>query len=323
VCNGDVTERLLTPTRQLETPHTGPPRPAVRRGVGGSAFGGLLLGLPWFLVSFAIVSQFASYAGRGWATAILAVWLLSGGGVFVRPVENAVARLLLRVRPPTPDEQRWLDGPWSSVLHAAGAAPTEYSLWVQDSRGLNAYASAGHIVIVTRAALRGLPAPQLAGVLAHELGHHLKGEAWIGLLVYWYSLPGRIAMRVAMALLSVLLRMLGRVRFSSAVGLVVGLALVAVAFGILVFVAPVMLVLFLLTPLAAWFGRIDELRADRMAAKLGFGPVLLDVLRGWARAGHDARPGSRSVSRWRDRLLASHPPLTRRITALETQLTSR
>ncbi len=314
-----MTERLVTPTRQLELSEAEPrPRPAMRRGVGGSALGGLVLGLPWFLVSFAIVSQLASYAGRGWATTILAVWLLSGGGVFVRPVENAVARLLLRVRPPTPDEQRWLDGPWSSVLRAAGVEPTEYSLWVQDSRHLNAYASAGHIVIVTRAALRGLPAPQLAGVLAHELGHHLKGEAWIGLLVYWYSLPGRIAMRVAMLVLSAVLRMLGKVRFSSAVGMLVGLALVAVVFAIVAFVAPFMLVLFLLAPLAAWFSRLDELRADRIAARLGFGPVLIDVLSGWAR--HDQsrhRPG------WRDRILAGHPPLGRRVTALRTHLTSR
>lgn len=317
-----MTQQLVTPTRQLDVPPEAylPPSPT-RRGVGGSALGGLVLGVPWFLVSFAMVSQVASYAGAGWATVILAVWLLSGGGVFVRPVENAVARLLLRVRPPTPQERQRLDGPWSSVLRAAGIGPGEYSLWVQDSRHLNAYASAGHIVVVTGAALRGLPPTQLAGVLAHELGHHLKGEAWIGLLVYWYSLPGRIALRVAMAVLSVLLRAVGRWRFSSAVGLVVGLVLLAAVLIVILIVAPLMVVLFLLTPLAAWFSRLDELRADRIAARLGFGPVLLDVLRGWARgqsphAGYYGHPPLPRPS-LRERLLASHPPLPQRIKALE------
>lgn len=290
-----------------------PEQPVARRSVGGSALGGLVLGLPWFLVSFALVSQLASFvADRGWATVILAVWLLSGGGVFVRPVENAVARLLLRVRVPTQQEQQRLDGPWANVLRAAGIPRDEYSLWVQDSRHLNAYASAGHIVVVTSAALHGLPQPQLSGVLAHELGHHLKGEAWIGLLVYWYSLPGRIVLRGAMALLSLLLRAAGRWRFSSTVGMVVGLVLLAAVVIVILVIAPLMVVLFLLTPVAAWFSRLDELRADRIAAKLGFGPVLLDVLRGWARGqAHAHRPTLR------ERLLASHPPLPKRIQALE------
>lgn len=315
MCTGTLTERLPTPTRQLDLPSQAylPPRPA-RRGLGGSALGGLALGVPWFLVSFAIVSQLASYAGAGWATVILAVWLLSGGGVFVRPVENAVARLLLRVRPPSPEESQRLDGPWSSVLRAAGVQPQEYSLWVQDSRHLNAYASAGHIVVVTRAALNGLPQPQLAGVLAHELGHHLKGETWIALLVYWYSLPGRVALRAAMALLSALLRVVGRVRYSSAIGLAVGLVLLAAAFVLVMVIAPFMLVLFLLTPLAAWFSRLDELRADRIAQRLGFGPVLLDVLRGWARG-----QGPAPRLPLRERLLASHPTLAKRIQALEAR----
>ncbi|HEY0637732.1 MAG TPA: M48 family metalloprotease [Pseudonocardiaceae bacterium] len=315
-----MTERLPLPTQHLEVPLGPPPprEPTVRRGVGGSALGGLIVGLPWFLVSFALVSQLASFAGRGWATVILAVWLLSGGGVFVRPVENAVARFLLRVRPPTPDERHRLDGPWTSVLHAAGVAPDAYTLWVQDSRELNAYASAGHIVIVTRAALHGLPSHQVAAVLAHELGHHLRGETWIGLLVYWYSLPGRIAIRAASVVLSALLRLLGRMRFSSTVGIVVGAVLGAVVLVLVLIVAPAMVVLFLLTPLAAYFGRQDELRADRIADRLGFGPILLDVLRSWARAA----PRGPARPTLRDRLIATHPPLQRRIRALETRIAS-
>jgi Zn-dependent protease with chaperone function len=56
------------------------------------------------------------------------------------------------------------------------------------------------------------------------------------------------------------------------------------------------------------------LHADRVAAELGYGPRLLEVLQRWMREGHDdvrARAGLRA------RMLASHPSCAQRISKLK------
>ena len=68
-----------------------------------------------------------------------------------------------------------------------------------------------------------------------------------------------------------------------------------------------LLLLPLIAPLLAWTSRMAEYRADEVAARLGYGPELAEVLAAWQRAeGHD-RPT------WRDRLFARRPATDERI----------
>lgn len=99
---------------------------------------------------------------------------------------------LYRLRYPTPEEDRKLRSAWRRVTARAGVDADAYQLWVEDSTGINAMAAAGHIVGVTSHSLRTLTPGKLAGVLAHELGHHVGGHAWSSLLTFWYALrkPG-------------------------------------------------------------------------------------------------------------------------------------
>ncbi|MGH3899749.1 MAG: M48 family metalloprotease [Pseudonocardiaceae bacterium] len=55
----------------------------------------------------------------------------------------------------------------------SGRRSSTIILVLDDARVVNASASAGHLVAVTRQALQNLTPVQLAGVLAHEFGHHL------------------------------------------------------------------------------------------------------------------------------------------------------
>lgn len=299
------------------------PRPdtaaqTLRRGIGGSAVAGLLLGIPWFLVSIAIVSQIASDVGGIAGKVILVGWLLSGLVIFARPVEVFIARVLLRARRPTATELRWLEAPWAAVLAAAGIQRDAYSLWIQDVDELNAFAGAGHIVVVTRKALNTLPPSHLSAVLAHELGHHLKGGPWVLLLVRWYTAPGKIAVRIAAVVLGVILRVVAAMTISSVLGFVVGVILfmsIGIALGVLL--GPALLVLFLLTPLGAYFARLEELQADKVAAQMGFGRQLIAVLRDCSYAGHH---NQRQKMSWRELALTTHPPLSRRIMALDRYL---
>jgi Zn-dependent protease with chaperone function len=92
------------------------------------------------------------------------------------------------------------------VTRRVGVRRETYELWIQERDELNATAAAGHIVGVTQQAFRQLPNGQLAAVLAHELGHHVSGHTWAGMLTFWYALPARTVWGLVRGILSRLLR---------------------------------------------------------------------------------------------------------------------
>lgn len=59
-----------------------------------------------------------------------------------------------------------------SILRAAGPQPFEYHFYVVEDRDINAFAApAGHVYIHTQTILAASNASELAGVIAHEIGH--------------------------------------------------------------------------------------------------------------------------------------------------------
>ncbi|MFF3909253.1 M48 family metalloprotease [Streptomyces sp. NPDC001848] len=240
-----------------------------------TAVGNLLLHLPNFLCSLFVVGLVSLFFG-GFGIVLVLAWLASGALVFHRPSESALARRLLRLRYPTPQERAKLEPVWREVTARAGIDGRTYELWVEDSDSLNAVAAAGHIVGVTRFAMNQLPNGELAAVMAHELGHHVGGHAWSSLLGYWYALPGRVAWRFLKAFSGVVFKV------SRAFGCL-GVAVVAVTIGCVALATISTLyglpLLILGVPYAlAAVGRRAELRADEHAAALGFAPMLAAVL---------------------------------------------
>ncbi|MFD0394451.1 M48 family metalloprotease [Streptomyces nogalater] len=203
-----------------------------------------------------------------------------------------------------------------------------YELWVEDSDHLNAVAAAGHIVGVTRFAMDRLPNGELAAVMAHELGHHVGGHAWAGLLGYWYALPGRLAWRLLRGAISVMYKVS---RVFSCFGIaffgmmVIGLAFVTIGslYGL-----PLLL---LGVPYAlAAVGRRAELRADQHAAALGFAPMLAAVLEKMhqqeqqVQAALTVHNGGVPVARSPlAKLLTSHPDYHTRLHHLQAYLAPR
>ncbi|MCI3276210.1 M48 family metalloprotease [Streptomyces cylindrosporus] len=213
--------------------------------------------------------------GALWPVAVGA-WLLSGALVFHRPTESAIARHAFRLRYPTAQERARLEPVWREVTSLAGIDGRTYELWLQDSDRFNAIGAAGHIVGITTFALDRLTLPELAAVMAHELGHHIDGHAWSSLLGFWYALPGRIAWRVLVSPVVALSRtspVVFRVFVVLAVLILGGLVLTTVRF---LYGAPLLMPAM---PYAiAAVGRRAELNADRQAAALGFAPTLASVL---------------------------------------------
>ncbi|WP_327667212.1 M48 family metalloprotease [Streptomyces sp. NBC_00485] len=295
-----------------------------QRRTDATTVGSLLLHLPNFLCSLFVVGLVSLLFG-GFGIVVVLAWLASGALVFHRPTESAIARRLLRLRHPTPQERAKLEPVWREVTARAGVEGRNYELWVEDSDGLNAVAAAGHIVGVTRFAMNELPNGELAAVMAHELGHHVGGHAWSGLLGYWYALPGRIAWRVLKAFSGFVFKV------SSAFGCI-GTAVVALVIGSIALATISTLyglpLLVLAVPYAlAAVGRRSELRADQHAAALGFAPMLAAVLDKLHRQEQHAQAaltaangGVRLEEGALSKLLSSHPDYHTRLHHLQPYL---
>lgn len=302
-----------------------------RRWADLGAVAQLALGIPWTLLSLAVVGMIGTALppdpNVGFYLAVL-IFLLSGGLVFFSPTEGILARVLFRFRQPTMGERQHLEAIWGNVAQAAGINPLKYRLWIDDTQDLNASAAAGHTVSVTTGALLNLPPNQLAAVLAHELGHHLRGHSWAGLLTYWYSLPGRLLVLIfkwitfgGLILARVIAAVFDRTGLISCLLLIPIYGFSICWLGYIAFalysIHPALLLLFVSPLVGAWFSRYSEKRADRVAADLGFGPQLIEVFQAWMYQGMDI---ARKQAGVRANLLASHPSLASRIRALEKYL---
>ncbi|MCW7944876.1 peptidase [Streptomyces hygroscopicus] len=298
-----------------------------QRRTDATAVGNLLLYLPNFLCSLAVVGLVSAFFGD-LAFLVILAWLASGALVFYRPAESALARRLLRLRYPTPQERAKLEPVWHEVTARAGIESRTYELWVEDSDALNAVAAAGHIVGVTRFALNRLPNGELAAVMAHELGHHVGGHAWSSLLGYWYALPGRVAWRFLKAFSGFVFtvsRAFGCFGAAFVVLFIGGIALATISslYGL------PLLILGVPYALAA-VGRRAELRADEHAAALGFAPMLAAVLDKLHQqeqreaAELRARNGGAHVEESAlSKLLSSHPDYHTRLHHLQPYLETR
>lgn len=295
-----------------------------QRRTDATAIGNLLLYLPNFLCSLCVVGLVSAFFGD-LAFVVILLWLASGALVFHRPTESALARRLLHLRYPTPQERAKIEPVWREVTARAGVEGRTYELWVEDSDGLNAVAAAGHIVGVTRFAMNQLPNGELAAVMAHELGHHVGGHAWSGLLGYWYALPGRVAWRILRVLSTVAFHVSRAFGCFGVVFVVLFIGGIAMATISTLYGLP-LLILGVPYALAA-VGRRAELRADEHAAALGFAPMLAAVLgklhheEQQAQAALTARNGGVPVQESAlSKLLSSHPDYHTRLHHLQAYL---
>jgi Zn-dependent protease with chaperone function len=316
----------------------GPLAPA-GRGLSGTLLGMLAIVVVTWLLSLVVVGPLAygigvalTGAGRGAALLGAACWTLSAALLLLRPVEARFARMLFPVRRPSGPELARIDPVWRRACHRAGVEPTGYTLRVEDSQLINAFALGVHFVAVTSRALE-LPDELLEAVLAHELGHHRDRHPLAATLGWWYLMPFsllswllRRVRTVTRALYRAFSGLKGRIGqisggrpLEGALGLVGVLlilgALLLVGVVLLVLLCAVWLPLWLVTGLSrllsAALSRTSEYAADRRATELGYGPGLIQVLELFALDEQRRPRGSRFA--WR---LASHPTCHARIEAV-------
>ncbi|MEW1640260.1 M48 family metalloprotease [Streptomyces sp. NPDC093801] len=293
--------------------------PPIRRGADASSVTTLLLHLPLFVGSLVVVWLVSRLLPAGLDVVFVVAWLASGALMFHRPTERALARLMFKVREPTAAELARLRPIWDEVTGQAGIDGSRYDLWVEDSRHINAFAAAGHIVSVTRTSLNGLPEEELAAVLAHELGHHVGGHAWAGLLGVWYAFPARFVMGIVKFFMKLVFMVAAE--GTSCVAAILTLLIFALAITFALTFPPA-LALLAVPFLLAWAGRRGELRADRFAAEIGYGPQLHAA---FTFMQNDKEKGGADDGRLQqglvERLMATHPPMHQRIRGLDPFIT--
>lgn len=239
-------------------------------------------------------------------------YLIAGLCLFWRPLQLLILPPLLGARPPNAAEAAIIAPLWDAIADANELPRNRYVLRMLPSEDLNAFACGGHLVVVTSFAVHELSQPELAGVLAHELSHHLGLHTVALTIGHWLSIPvvalariGVFLQNVAMAANqafaqgSIVLRNLGT--FVASLLNVVSWFFVA---GLAASDA-----------LANAVGRTSEFQADRRAVRMGYGGELASALRRVISLGGGSRPVS-----WRARLETSHPPARTRVARIEAMM---
>lgn len=258
------------------------------------------------------------------------LWLASALCYGLRPVQLAMARLLWPIRQPTEAESERLERIWRRVITHAGVHGRRFRIRVVDLPDVNAHSVGRDLICVTTGALSELGDRELAGVLAHELGHHLRMHTSAAAFLVWVLLPlqgiallGTLLAAPAAALARGLAEgrsdqpwAAGCARGASRLGH--GIRTVFAAPGVAAFAAKN----------AA--GRRAEYRVDAFAVEVGLGAELLSALR-WFSASESAAQAARRARLAADRRCSgrhaavriprpTHPPLDQRMARIASQV---
>lgn len=215
------------------------------------------------------------------------VWLASAACYGLRPVQLAMARLLWPIRRPTDAESERLERIWQCVITHAGVRGRRFRIRVVDLPEVNAHSVGRNLICVTTGALNELGDRELAGVLAHELGHHLRMHTSAAAFLVWVLLPLQ-----GIALLGTLLaapaaalaRGLSGSRWDHPWAADCARGVSRISRGIRALFAAPGVAAFSAKNAA---GRRAEYRVDAFAVDVGLGPELLSALR-WFSASESA-----------------------------------
>ena len=257
----------------------------------------------WWVVQLFIWTPFYIFA-------LVAFFL--GGVLFLRPAQRLVLRKLLGARAPTRQERDALHHAWNVVTQANHISSQQYVLAVADSDELNAFATGGHLVVVSSWAISNLSHDELCGVLAHELSHHI-GMHTIALTVgQWLTIPIIVLARIGFLLQNIAHAATDTFAKRSPWAAFAGRTVA----GVLTIVAWLFLSMITVSQIIGnAVGKGAEFKADETVVDMGFGRQLRNALRIVVDSGNGVRH-----THWRDRLVSAHPPARTRVARLEAHI---
>lgn len=277
-----------------------------------AAFAPALLVLPFCLLALAVmwlaVRLVWDVPYWAWALAYVAASAL----LFIRPIQALVLTPLFGARRPTAEERRVIEPLWKRLAQANHLPDDRYIVRVLPRDELNAFACGGHLVVVTTFALTELTERELAGVLAHELSHHLGLHTFALTIHHWLSWPVVLFARIGFALENVARAASSSFGANSFAWSATGKLLAAL---LSVAALPFTGGLALADGAANLVGHRNELQADQRAIRMGYGRHLAAALRRVIAVNGSERPVG-----WRARLAASHPPARTRVAMIDATM---
>lgn len=252
-----------------------------------------------------------AFTGIGYPWFALAVLLL-GALLFLRPVQRLVLQRMLGARSPDRSERDTLQRAWNVVAQANHIPPGRFVLGVTDSDDLNAFASGGHLVVVSSWAVHNLSHDDLCGVLAHELSHHLGMHTVALTIGQWLTVPIVLLARIGFLLQNVAHAATDTFAAGSKWGAVAGRT---IAGALTIFSWVFLSTIRVSQMLGNIVGKGSEFRADETVVAMGFGRQLRNSLRIVIANGDGERP-----TNWRDRLVSAHPPARTRVARIDAHL---
>ena len=274
-----------------------------------------------FIVNFLIVSTFWGlveiFSPIRWQ------WLLDGMNYFAIPLTETniiivlsvltllIPCLLYRTRimqrylcwsmncqRPTGIAGEQLKQAMSIVCRKAGLDINDYNLYVCNMKALNAFAVGSNNIAVTGPLLTNMPVNEIAGILAHEMGHIQNRDTSTALLTSTMSSFGNLVVRIY----SFITLALQIVSFIPVIGWFTALISWFFLIQIWLFQFLMQLPLHIITMFSS---RQDEYEADLYACKIGLGVELynglLYISQGESQMGFAAR------------ILSSHPATKQRL----------
>ena len=233
----------------------------------------------------------------------------TGPLLFVRRFQVWVLTPVLGARRPTEDEESANEPLWTEIVRTNRLPDDRYVVRILPSDELNAFACGGHLVVVTSFAVDELTTPELQGVLAHELSHHLGLHTVAITIGHWLSTPVVLLARIGVFLEHVAIAVRDSYgRDSPLIDMVTNAAAVVIRAISWVFTAGIRAG----AALGNLVGHQSEFDADQRAVRMGFGRELSSALRRVLADGHHPRPVG-----WRERVAASHPPARTRVARIE------
>ena len=186
----------------------------------------------------------------------------------------------------------------SIVCRKAGLDIDDYNLYICNSDSLNAFAVGSNNIAVTLPLLSNMPTNEIAGILAHEMGHIQNRDTNTALLTSTMSSFGNLVVRIY-GYITLVLQVIS---FIPIIGWFAGILSWIFVIQIWLFQFLMQLPLHLITMFSS---RQDEYEADEYACKIGLGAELYNglvcITQGEAQMGFAAR------------ILSSHPATKQRL----------
>lgn len=192
---------------------------------------------------------------------------------------------------------------FARVCENAGVDPDDYLLVYSKNKDVNAYVVGGHFITVTAGLVEKLNEDEIAGILAHEMGHIQNKDHNVRLPSYFMTILGHWFLNIC--------------RYT----VVITQFLIAFPFIGFLFILPTFALTFMIyflhyfldmpVNLVTFFGlRNSEYAADEYACKIGLGPELYNGLNtlgditGCKEASHNAYSSHPSIKNRLERITA-------------------